>query len=55
MQIDNVRVYDLKESIVASGLPMKWNYDQVVFTGAAINMPDADSLPCLGCIGKREL
>lgn len=42
MQIDNVRVYDLKESIVASGLPMKWNYDQVVFTGAAINMPDAD-------------
>lgn len=42
MQIDNVRVYDMRESIVASGLPMRAQYDASGFTGAAFNMPDDD-------------
>ncbi len=42
MLIDNVRVYDMQESIVASGLPMRAQYDASEFTGAAFNMPDDD-------------
>ena len=43
MQIDNVRVYDMKESIVASGLPMKADYSATKFTGLAFNMNDEDN------------
>lgn len=43
MLIDNVRVYDMQESIVASGLPMKAEYSDEKFTGAAFNMPDDDN------------
>lgn len=31
MKIDNVQVYDLNESVVASGLPMQENYDDKEF------------------------
>lgn len=43
MQIDNVHVYDLQESIVASGLPMKAQFNPSSFLGAVINMPDDDN------------
>ena len=36
MKIDNVKVYDLEESIVASGLPMLAEYDETEF-GKAVN------------------
>lgn len=31
MQVDNIEVYGLKESIIASGLPMRDSYDESVF------------------------
>lgn len=43
MQIDNARVYDMQESIVASGLPMKTLYDENDFTAAAFNMSEDDT------------
>ena len=43
MQIDNVRVYDMQESIVASGMPMKADYSATKFTGLAFNMKDEDN------------
>lgn len=35
LKIDNYRVYDLEESIIASGLPMKASYDTEEFTLSA--------------------
>ena len=43
MKIDNVKVYGLGESIVASGLPMMENYDAERFEGASLLVDTAIS------------
>lgn len=37
MQIDNVKIYDFEESVVASGLPMLTAYDDSVFESQTLN------------------
>ena len=38
MKIDNVKVYDLEESIIASGLPMVACYDESVFESQTLGL-----------------
>lgn len=38
MKIDNIEVYGLKESIVASGLPMRNNHDESVFESQVLGL-----------------
>lgn len=42
MEIDNIQVYGLDESIVASGLPMLTNYDSSVFESQSLNIHGGD-------------
>lgn len=38
MKIDNIEVYGLKESIIASGLPMRNSYDESVFESQVLGL-----------------
>jgi hypothetical protein len=45
MKIDNVKVYDLEESIISSGLPMLSDYDESVFESRTLGLTfDADNV-----------
>jgi hypothetical protein len=38
MEVTNIRVYDLEESVIASGLPMCTDYDESVFESQALGL-----------------
>jgi hypothetical protein len=44
MKIDNVKVYDLEESIIASGLPMMAEYDEKWIMNEVLNLQECDNI-----------
>lgn len=44
MKIDNVKIYDFEESIIASGLPMAAEYDEKWIMNEVLNLQECDNI-----------